>query len=138
MDKNKENITRTSWQISRSSFSTFSRYSLAIASLRSEPSVFCSIEDITLHEERLKIKKKAHKKNEIFFENIYLKNSWKLNIPGANHILVSNTQKISFFVGQFYPGFSDSLQKKKNLVKTSSIVRLLTSRKYENKQTAVF
>ena len=63
---NKENITRTSWQISRSSFSTFSRYSLAIASLRSEPSVFCSIEDITLHEERLKIKKKARKKNEIF------------------------------------------------------------------------
>lgn len=46
-------LTRTSLQISRSSHSTFSRYSLAICCLRSaEPSVFCSMEEMTRHDDR--------------------------------------------------------------------------------------
>ncbi len=44
--------TNTSWQMSLSSFSTFSRYSLAICCFFSEPSVFCSIEEITRHDDR--------------------------------------------------------------------------------------
>uniref|UniRef100_A0A8D8U8B0 Uncharacterized protein n=1 Tax=Cacopsylla melanoneura TaxID=428564 RepID=A0A8D8U8B0_9HEMI len=38
--------------MSLSSFSTFSRYSRAICCFRSEPSVFCSMEEITRHEDR--------------------------------------------------------------------------------------
>ena len=45
---------RTSLQMSLSSFSTFSRYSLASCCFFSEPSVFCSMEEITLQELLLK------------------------------------------------------------------------------------
>ena len=58
---------RTSLQMSLSSFSTFSRYSLASCCFFSEPSVFCSMEEITLQELLLK--------QEILIKNNYESNA---------------------------------------------------------------
>ncbi|TNN48755.1 hypothetical protein EYF80_041059 [Liparis tanakae] len=45
-------LTSTSWQISCSSVSIFSRYSRAICCFLSLPSVFCSMLEMTRQEER--------------------------------------------------------------------------------------